>query len=679
MTSSDNKLIKKKYLKKINLIKKYDKAYYKDSKPIIADFEYDDLKLEILNLEKKYKFLKSDYSPSAIVGYKPSRNFKKVKHKIPMLSLSNAFDKEDLLNFEKKIFNFLSFKKNTVIEYSAEPKIDGISASLFYKNGNFIQGLSRGDGIEGEDITENLKTIKDIPKYISNKNFPDEIDIRGEVYIGKEDFESIKNKFANPRNAASGSLRQKNPIETSKIPLRFIAYTYGFFKVLNINTQSEFLKNLDLWGFRVNEYNNIIKGVDNLIHNHKILEEKRNEINFDIDGIVYKVNNFELQKRLGFVTNAPRWAIAHKFSANSSISKILNIEIQVGRTGALTPVAKIEPVNIGGVMVSNATLHNEDEINRKDIRIGDTVKVERAGDVIPHVVYVDKAKRKNNSKKYIFPEKCPSCSSKTAKDYNETTKRNDAVRRCLNENFNCQKIAIESLKHFVSKEALNIDGFGKKIVEKFWELGFIKLPQDIFNLDFEKIKKLDGWGKLSASNLKYSVEKSKKISLDKFIYALGIRHIGQETAKLLSQHLRNVNNFCELSKSGHVETLSNIDGIGETQIKSIKTFFFNKINISVLENLSKIMKISNSLPSKTDGIFKNKTFMFTGKLRDISRAEAKSLVEQNSGKIISNVNSKLNYLVTGDKPTTKKVKKAKELKIKIITQEDWSKMLNKTS
>ncbi len=679
MTTSDSKLIKKEYLKKINLIKKYNKAYYKESKPIIADFEYDHLKLEILNLEKKYKFLKSGYSPSTIVGYKPSKNFKKVKHKIPMLSLSNAFNKEDLLNFEKKIFNFLSLKNNTIIEYSAEPKIDGISASLFYKNGNFIQGLSRGDGVEGEDITENLKTIKDVPKYISNKNFPDEIDIRGEVYIGNKDFELIKNKFANPRNAASGSLRQKNPIETSKIPLRFIAYTYGFSKALNINTQSKFLKNLDLWGFRVNEYNNVIKGVDNLILNHKILEEKRNSIDFDIDGIVYKVNDFELQKRLGFVTNAPRWAIAHKFSANSSISKILNIEIQVGRTGALTPVAKIEPVNIGGVMVSNATLHNEDEIIRKDIRVGDSVKVERAGDVIPHVVYVNKAKRKNNSKKYIFPEKCPSCGSKTAKDYNETTKRNDAIRRCLNENFNCEKIAIESLKHFVSKEALNIDGFGKKIVEKFWELNFIKLPPDIFNLDFEKVKKLDGWGKLSASNLKYSIEKSKKISLDRFIYALGIRHIGQETAKLLSWHLKNVGNFCGLSKSNNIETLSNIDGIGETQIKSIKTFFLNKINISVLENLSKIMKISTSLPSKIDGIFKNKTFMFTGKLKDVSRAEAKSLVEQNSGKIISNVNKKLDYLVTGEKPTTKKVKKAKELKIKIITQNELSKMLNKTS
>ena len=439
------------------------------------------------------------------------------------------------------------------------------------------------------------------------------------------------------------------------------------------------MKNLRIWGFRINEFNNIIKGIDNLIENHKNLEEKRNKIDFDIVGIVYKINNFDLQRRLGFVTNSPRWAIAHKFSANSSVSEILNIEIQVGRTGALTPVAKVKPVNIGGVVVSNATLHNEDEIIRKDIRIGDTVKVERAGDVIPHVISVDKTKRKINSKKYIFPEKCPSCGSRTVKDFNEITKKHDAVRRCLNEEFKCEKIAIESLKHFVSKEALNIDGLGKKIVEKFWEINLIKFPQDIFSLNFEKIKKIEGWGELSVSNLKYSIEKSKKISLERFIYALGIRHIGKENARLLSQHLKNIENFSRLSKESNIEILLNIDGIGETQIKSIRNFFSNKINISVLEKLNKIMKISNVVLSKKDGILKNKTFMFTGKLKEISRAEAKALVEQNSGNIISNVNSKLDFLVIGEKPTSKKLKKAKELKIKILTQDEWIKMLNKSS
>jgi len=416
-----------------------------------------------------------------------------------------------------------------------------------------------------------------------------------------------------------------------------------------------------------------------LVLHHKRFEEKRYSLDYDIDGLVYKVNKFDLQKRLGFVANAPRWAIAHKFSANSSISKIINIDIQVGRTGALTPVAKIEPVNIGGVVVSNATLHNEDEINRKDIRIGDTVKVERAGDVIPHVVSVDKIKRENNSKKYIFPKRCPSCGSKTAKDFNETTKKYDAVRRCLNENFKCKKIAIEGLKHFVSKEALNIDGFGKKIVEKFWELKLVRSLEDIFNLNFEKIRKLDGWGNLSVSNLKYAIEKSKKISLDRFIYSLGIRHIGQENAKLLAQHLKNIDNFYRLSKIDDIKNLSNIDGIGETQIMSIRVFFSNKNNLSILKKLKENMNISETKILNKGGVLKNKTFMFTGKLKEISRAEAKSLVEQNSGKIISNVNNKLDYLVAGEKPTAKKIKKAKELNIKILKQEEWMDMLNKTS
>ncbi len=672
-----NTSIKKDYLSKLKLIKKYNKYYYDKSSPIITDDEYDQIKRDLANIEKKYPSIASKDSPSLKVGFKPSKNFKKIKHKVPMLSLSNAFDERDLKNFEKKILNFLSLNENSKIEYCVEPKIDGISASLKYKKGILITGLSRGDGIEGEDITENLKTIKDIPKKILSKDFPDEIDIRGEVFISKSDFKEMSEKFANPRNAASGSLRQKNPQETRKIPLKFIAYTFGHVVNNNIKTQSEFLANLKNWGFKVSEHNKTIQGIKNLVSNHKKFEEKRYSLDYDIDGIVYKVDKIDLQQRLGFVANAPRWAIAHKFSANSSISKILNIDIQIGRTGALTPVAKIEPVNIGGVIVSNATLHNEDEIVRKDIRVLDTVKVERAGDVIPHVVSVDKTKRKLNSKKYVFPQKCPSCGSKTVKDFNETTKKYDAVRRCANEDFKCEKIAIESLKHFVSKEALNIDGFGKKIVENFWKLNLIKFPQDIFKLDFQKIEKLEGWGNLSVSNLKFSIEKSKKINLERFIYALGIRHIGQENAKLLAQHLKNIENLYQLSKTKNIETLLNIDGIGETQINSIRTFFSNKTNISILSNLKKNMEISKATFSQKDGILKNKTFMFTGKLRETSRAEAKSLVEKNSGKIISNVNNKLNYLVVGEKPTNNKVKKAKELNIKLLSEEEWTMMLNK--
>ena len=389
--------IKKLYKKKINQFKKNNYLYFEKNAPKISDSNFDQLKSEILELEKKFSFLKSQDSPSKVLGFKPSKNFNKVSHKKPMLSLANAFSEEDLKNFEKKIFNFLDQSQNTTLEYSAEPKIDGISASLFYKNGEFVQGLSRGDGKEGEDITANLKTIKDIPKKINSKNFPEEIDIRGEVFIQNSDFEIIKEKFANPRNAASGTLRQKNPEDTKKIPLKFIAYTYGFEKGMKIENQSEFLNYLDKWGFKTNPFNKTLIGIEELMKNYNSIEKIRNEIDFDIDGIVYKINDFKIQKRLGNVANAPRWAIAHKFSANKGVSKILDIDIQVGRTGALTPVAKIKPINIGGVVVSNATLHNEDEIQRKDIRINDIAIIERAGDVIPHIVSVDKDKREKNS------------------------------------------------------------------------------------------------------------------------------------------------------------------------------------------------------------------------------------------------------------------------------------------
>ncbi len=671
----DRNLIKNSYLKKIKKINKYNKLYYEKNSPIVTDAEYDKLKREIIVLEKKYIYLKSKSSPSLLVGAKPAKNFLKSKHRAKMLSLSNAFDYEDLKNFEKKISNYLNLKKNFDIEYSVEPKIDGISASLTYKNNHFVLGLSRGDGTEGEIITENLKTIKDIPKYIKDKKFPKDIDIRGEVYIGKDDFEKIKDRFANPRNAASGSLRQKDPNETKKIPLRFIAYTYGFSSEVNFNKQSEFLSLLKLWGFNINEFNTVISGIDNLIQNHKELEKKRHDLDFDIDGLVYKINNIDLQKRLGFVTNAPRWAIAHKFSADSTFSKILNIEIQIGRTGALTPVAKIKPVNIGGVMVSNATLHNEEEIIRKDIRIGDTVKVERAGDVIPHVLSIDLKKRPSESKKFLFPKNCPSCGSKVIKDFNKISKKYDAIKRCSSEGYECEKIAIEKIKHFVSKEAFNIEGLGKKVVEKFWDLKFIKLPFDIFNLNYKKIENLDGWGALSANNLRKSVEKSKNIGLDKFIFSLGIRHIGQENAKLLSQYFLNVKNFNELTKNFNFNSIANLDGIGETQIKSLKNFFSDHINLNVVEKLISILNIRN-VKQNMKGKLINKTFMFTGKLTNISRAEAKSLIEENSGKILSNVSKKLDYLVIGEKPTSKKIKQARELNIKVISQSEWEKILN---
>ncbi len=662
----------KYYENKIKELKKNNKLYFEDSSPVISDKEYDQIKKEIIQLEKKYSYLKNTLSPSNSLGYAPSKNFIKHKHRVKMLSLSNAFDNEDLENFEKKIFNFLNKKLD--LEYSVEPKIDGISASLTYKNGLFTVGTSRGDGTTGEVITENLKTIKDIPQKITSKDFPKDIDIRGEVFITKDDFNKLKNNFANPRNAASGSLRQKNPEETKQIPLNFIAYTYGYFESDKIKKQSDFLSSLKKWGFKINEHNKVLKTIIDLENFHKKFENERFDLEYDVDGLVYKINSLELQKRLGFTANSPRWAIAHKFSADSAYSQIRDISIQVGRTGALTPVARIKPVNIGGVVVSNATLHNEDEIIRKDIRLGDTVKVERAGDVIPHVVLVDLKKRKTSSKKFVFPKKCP-CGFETIKEFNKVTKKYDAVRRCPDRGFECEKIAVEKIKHFISKEALNIDGLGKKVVEKFWDLQLIRFPQDIFNLDYTQISKLEGWGDLSVSNLKFSIDQSKKISLDRFIYSLGIRHIGIENAKLLAEYTKSILNFLNFIKNKKIDEFLNIDGIGETQIYSLKKFFENKSNYKIVEKLCSLLNISD-LKINKDGKLLNNTFMFTGKLLNMSRAEAKSLIEDNSGSVVSSVNKKLKYLIIGEKPTNRKVQEAKKLGIKILSQKEWLNLLN---
>ncbi len=665
--------IRNNYLKKINELKKHNKLYFEDSSPIISDKDYDKIKKDILNLEKKFSYLKDASSPSISLGFTPSKNFIKSKHRVKMLSLSNAFDIEDLENFEKKIFNYLN--KKIELEYSVEPKIDGISASLTYKNGSLIMGTSRGDGTTGEVITENLKTIKDIPQKITSKDFPKDIDIRGEVFIKRSEFDKLKNDFANPRNAASGSLRQKNPNETKKIPLNFVAYTYGYFESDKIRKQSDFLNFLQRWGFKTNEHNKILNSIDDLRNFHKKFEKERFDLEYDVDGLVYKINSLELQKRLGFTANSPRWAIAHKFSADSAFSKIIDINIQVGRTGALTPVARIKPVNIGGVVVSNATLHNEDEIIRKDIRISDTVKIERAGDVIPHVILVDLKKRDKKSKKFNFPLTCPSCGSETIKEFNNITKKYDAVRRCANEGYQCEKIAIEKIKHFISKEALNIDGLGKKVVEKFWDLKLIRFPQDIFNLDYNQISKLEGWGDLSVSNLKFSIDQSKKVSLDKFLYSIGIRHIGIENAKLLAEYSKSISNFLSFIKNKKINEFLNIDGIGETQINSLKKFFENKSNYKIIEKLSSILNISDLKLNKS-GKLLNNTFMFTGKLSNMSRAEAKSLIEENSGSVVSSVNKKLKYLIIGEKPTNRKVEQAKELGIKILSEKEWFNLLN---
>ena len=670
-----NQIIKE-YKIKIKKFKKLNSAYFDKDKPLVSDQEFDEIKKELIQLEKKYSFLKSSIKIENIIGSKPSSKFEKVKHSKPMLSLSNAFKKEDMQDFKKKINNFLN--KNSEIQFSSEPKIDGISASLRYENGKLIYGLSRGDGFFGENITENLATIKDIPKNLNNS--PKTIEVRGEVYIGKKDFEKLKDKFANPRNAAGGSLRQKNSKETAKIPLKFFAYGIGEIVPQIFKTQTDLLKQLKNWGFPINPYCKIIENIKDVEKNHSFLESLRSTLDYDVDGIVYKVNNFNFQERLGSTSNSPRWAIAYKFSSVKASSTIRKILIQVGRTGAITPVAKIDPVTVGGVVVSNATLHNEDEIIRKDIRVGDTITIQRAGDVIPQVLSVNKSKREKNSKQFIFPDKCL-CGNPTKKEISMSTKKTDAVRRCTR-GYECDFTAKEKLKHIVSKDAFDIEGLGKKVIDNFWELKLVRTPADIFKLNYKKIEKLEGWGKLSIKNLQNAVNKSKNIVLNRFIYSIGIRHIGQENAKILANFFKNSNKFSELflpqKRKSILKNLDDLDGIGNTQIKSIEDFFSNNKNLNITQSLMSMLNIKNFKSISRTGKLSNKNIMFTGGFEKMSRSEAKALAEENGAKILGSVSKKLNYLVIGNsKPTKKKIQKAKELNVNIITEESWYSLLNR--
>ena len=670
--------ILKIYKDKIKELKKHNFLYFNKDNPKISDAEYDKLKVELIKLEESNTSLKKLNLLQNIIGSKPSNNFKKIKHLKPMLSLSNAFEKKDMEDFLKKIDNFL-YQQNNNLELYTEPKIDGISATLIYEKGLLSKGLSRGDGVTGEDILENLKTIRTLPKKINGTDVPNLLEIRCEVFISKKDFIKIKEKFANPRNAAGGSLRQKDPRETSKIPLKYFAYGFGAVEPMIFRTQKEFLKKINNWGFSTNPLSETISGIEDIVKQHQKIDDLRSSLDYDIDGLVYKVNDLNLQKRLGNTSNAPRWAIAYKFSAEKALTKIKNITIQVGRTGAITPVAKVEPVNVGGVVVSNATLHNEDEIKRKDIRIGDTIQIQRAGDVIPQVVLVDISKRNKDSKKFIFPNKCL-CGSLTKKEFSKSTKKEDAVRRCT-KGYECKFIAKEKLKHLVSKEAFNIEGLGKKVVEQFWDLNLIKEPSDIFNLNFDKIKTLEGWGNLSIENLKKAILKSKNISLEKFIFSIGIRHIGQENAKVLAAFFISIKEFSKLFDKGKISqiliNLKELDGIGETQIESIENFFSNQMNAKITKSLINQLTIKNYSRKNISGKFSNKKIMFTGGFDNMSRSEAKSLAESNGGKVLGSVTKKLDILVVGNsKPTKKKIDQAKELKIQIMTEKEWNKMLN---
>ncbi len=666
------------FKKKIKFINKHNEYYFKNDDPQISDADYDKVKNEAIKLEQKYVFLKKLKLLKENIGFAPSNKFKKIKHLSPMLSLSNVFDKIEMEDFIKKINNFLNLK-NPNIELISEPKIDGISATLIYKNGVLINGLSRGDGETGEDILNNLKTISEIPKKIMAKNIPNLLEIRCEIYISKNDFRNLKNNFANPRNAAGGSLRQKDPHETSKIPLKYFAYGFGAMEPKIFLKQSEFLEKIKEWGFTVNPLIKNVKGINEIEEQHKKIDNLRSSLDYDIDGIVFKVNDLNLQKRLGNTSNSPRWATAYKFSAEKAVTKIRDIVIQVGRTGAITPVAKVEPVTVGGVVVSNATLHNEEEILRKDIRIGDIIYIQRAGDVIPQVISVDKSKRNKKSNVFEFPTKCL-CGAETKKEVSKNTKKLDAVRRCT-KGYECKFIAREKLKHLVSKDAFNIDGLGKKVIDQFWDLKFIREPSDIFKLDYKNIQKLEGWGSLSISNLKKAIDKSKNTSLDKFIYSIGIRHIGQENAKILAAFFISIKEFTylfdEKKRNQILTNLAELDGIGSTQIDSIENFFSKEKNKKIIFDLINQLKIINFSLKNKNGKFANKKLMFTGGFKKMSRSEAKSIAENNGGKVLGSLSKKLDFLIVGDnKPTKRKIDQAKNMKIKIITEKEWNKFLD---
>ena len=475
-------------------------------------------------------------------------------------------------------------------------------------------------------------------------------------------------------------MRQKNPKETSKVPLKYFAYGFGQVSPMIFATQQNFLETIKKWNFKTNSLSQTVNGLEEIESKHKEVEQIRSSLDYDIDGLVYKVNDLKLQKRLGNTSNSPRWAIAYKFSAEKAVTKIKDIVIQVGRTGAITPVAKVDPVTVGGVVVSNATLHNEDEIKRKDIRLGDTVNIQRAGDVIPQVISVDLSKRdKKRSRTFVFPTKCL-CGAETKKEFSKSTKKLDAVRRCL-KGYACNFTAKEKLKHFVSKEALNIDGLGKRVIEQFWNLNLIKEPSNIFNLNFKKIEKLEGWGSLSVNNLKKAINNSRKISLDKLIYSVGIRHIGQENAKIIADFYGSIEKFKKIFTKNYrkknIVNLLELDGIGETQVDSLDSFFSNETNLRILKDLIHELEIENYVTHSGDGIFANKKIMFTGGFKNMSRSEAKVIAENKGGKVLGSISKKLDYLIVGDsKPTIKKINQAKDLNIEIIIEKEWNKLLN---
>jgi DNA ligase (NAD+) len=668
-------------------IAEYDRRYYQEDAPAIPDAEYDALRRRYEALEKAFPELVTQESLTKKVGARPSEKFAKVKHAVPMLSLGNVFSDEEVADFVARVRRFLGLAEDAPVACTAEPKIDGLSCSLRYENGRLVQAATRGDGYEGEDVTANIRTLKEIPHKLRD-GAPRVMEVRGEVYMTHADFfalnerqkEAGKPLFANPRNAAAGSLRQLDSKITAERPLHFFAYAWGEVSEPLATTQWGVLEAFEAYGLPVNPRTRLCHSVEEMLAQYHAIEEARAGLGYDIDGVVYKVDDLALQERLGFVSRAPRWAVAHKFPAERATTVLRDIEIQVGRTGALTPVARLEPVTVGGVVVSNATLHNEDEIARKDIRIGDTVVVQRAGDVIPQIVEVVAEKRPRGAKPYEFPHVCPRCGSAALREIDEKTGEADVVRRCTG-SLICPAQAVERLKHFASRNALDIEGLGDRQIEYFFEQGLIKTPSDIFTLEerdrksLTKIKNREGFGETSARNLFAAIEQRRTIPVNRFLFALGIRHVGETNARRLARHFGDFESLRETARDAALGTeararIDCIDGIGPVVAEALHDFFAEPHNEKELDALLAQVTLEPMPEIASTSPVAGKTVVFTGSLERLTRDEAKAQADRFGAKVAASVSKKTDLVVAGPGAGSK-LAKAQELGIEVISEEEW--------
>jgi DNA ligase (NAD+) len=665
----------------------HDRRYYQDDAPTVSDAEYDALRQRYNAIEARFPQLRTADSLSVKVGAAPSGRFAKVRHALPMLSLDNAFSEEDVVEFVQRIRRFLRLPDDETIVFTAEPKIDGLSMSLRYEEGELVTAATRGDGSVGEDVTANVRTLKDVPHKLKGRNIPEVAEVRGEIYMTKQAFVALNKRqaeagetvFANPRNSAAGSLRQKDATITASRPLHFFAYAWGEMSRMPAETQSGMLEWLARVGFAINPLIKTCRSVEELTAFHGEIELQRATLDYDIDGVVYKVDRLDWQQRLGFVSRNPRWAIAHKFAAEKAVTIVKAIDIQVGRTGALTPIARLEPVTVGGVVVSNATLHNEDEIKRLDVQVGDTVTIQRAGDVIPQVLGVVAEKRPKDAKPYKFPTHCP-CSLHTPVVREATAAGAEGARSYCSGEFACPHQKIEHLKHFVSRRAFDIDGLGEKQIVFFFEQGWLKEPADIFTLAARnskiKLEEQEGYGETSVHNLFNAIEARREISLERFIYALGMRQVGETTARALARGYGTWEAFhdaCLKVARGDEETraeMDNLDQIGDTVIDAVAAYFGEAHNRGIVERLTAQVKILDAERPAASSPVAGKTVVFTGSLEKMTRDEAKAMAERLGAKTAGSVSKKTDYVVAGPGAGSK-LGKAKELGVAVMTEDEW--------